>query len=55
MAKKQIPTGTVLKNEHLTFKRPGTGLSPALLGEILGKKIRNEVASDQLINWSDLE
>ena len=25
------------------------------LGEILGKKIRKEVAFDQLINWSDLE
>lgn len=55
VAKKDIPIGTVLKNEHLTFKRPGTGLSPALLGEILGKKNRKEVTYDQLINWSDIE
>ena len=55
VAKKHIPVGTELMNEHLIFKRPGTGLSPVLISEILGKKTRNEVATDQLINWSDLE
>lgn len=55
VAKKEIVAGTELKNEHLTFKRPGTGLSPALLRQILGRKIRKEIAADQLIDWSDLE
>lgn len=44
-----IRKGTVLTKEMLTFKRPGTGISPAKINEIIGKKISVDVEEDTIL------
>lgn len=55
VAKHDIAEGTDLKMEHFTFKRPGTGLRPSSLEQVIGRKTRRNIAADQLIDWSDIE
>ncbi len=50
MAAKNIPKGTVLSRDMITYKRPAKGgLQPAELPKILGKKTKVDVESDEQI------
>jgi sialic acid synthase SpsE len=42
-----LPAGHRLGRSDLTVKRPGTGLSPAMLEEVIGRTLRVPVKSDQ--------
>ncbi len=44
-----IKAGTVIKAEMLTFKRPGTGISPDRIDEIVGKKAATDLAEDTIL------
>ncbi len=55
VARHAIPSGTVLTRDLLAFKRPGTGISPARLSDILGLRARASLRADELIQWRDLE
>ena len=46
-----IPVGKVITREMLTFKRPGTGISPADLSQVMGKIAQIDIKSDDLIMW----
>jgi N-acetylneuraminate synthase len=50
-----LPAGTVLSPEHLTFKKPGTGLGVERVGELLGRKLRHRVPADTLLSPDDVE
>jgi len=50
-----ISTGEVLTQERIAVKRPGTGISPADLERVLGRRARRDVAADELLRWDDLE
>ena len=50
-----LSSGTVLKREHLTAKRPGSGVSPAELKKLLGLKLVVDKDSDDFLQWSDIE
>jgi sialic acid synthase SpsE len=39
----------IYKNENLTTKRPGTGISPMCFDEVLGMKARRDFAEGDLI------
>lgn len=54
VAKKDIPQGTVLSEDLLTFRRPGDGLPPSRLPELLGKKVQKAIGADQLILLEDI-
>lgn len=47
-----IPSGTVITEKHLTFKRPAYGISPKFIDDILGKKAINDIAEDTILNWN---
>lgn len=49
VAKVDIPKGTTITKDMLTFKRPGTGLSPSRTGEIIGKTSRRDYKKDDFI------
>jgi sialic acid synthase SpsE len=49
VAARRIPAGTVLTNDDLDFKRPGTGLSPSRVGEVLGLKALDDIGPDDLV------
>ena len=50
-----IAIGTVITKEMLTLKRPGIGLPPGKLDEILGRKASIDIDHDSIINESMLE
>ena len=49
VAKKAISKGEKLTDENLTLKRPGTGISPMLWFEILGKIAHKDYHEDEII------
>jgi N,N'-diacetyllegionaminate synthase len=49
-----LPAGTVIKREHLTVKKPGTGIPATRLPEIMGRTLRRSVEADHLLQESDL-
>jgi N-acetylneuraminate synthase len=51
---KDLPTGHVLTNEDLTSKRPGTGISPDLLHQLIGRKLNVDIKGDFLVKWSEI-
>lgn len=50
-----LPSGTILEERHLAFKKPGTGLPPCHSAGLLGRRLRRSLAADATIMESDLE
>jgi len=44
-----IRKGEVISRSKLDFKRPGTGISPADLDKVIGKRAKNDFSPDELI------
>jgi N-acetylneuraminate synthase len=44
-----IPAGTVITESMLTFKRPGTGISPDKLFEVVGKAAAVDIEDDTIL------
>ena len=49
VAARGLEAGHVLTVGDVDFKRPGTGLSPERLGEVLGRTLVRRVTTDELI------
>lgn len=54
VAARPIATGHIIRESDLSCKRPGTGLSPALLNSIVGKTACRDIPVDAILDWSDL-
>jgi N-acetylneuraminate synthase len=50
-----LQSGTILESQHMQLKKPGTGLPPARLESLLGKRLLHEVKKDDFIREEDLE
>ena len=55
VARKNLKAGSILKADDLTLKKPGTGLPPARLADIIGRRLKRSVTADTLIEESDFE
>lgn len=55
VAKFDLPAGTVLREEHLVLKKPGTGIPAARLKELLKRTLKRAVAADTLLSENDLD
>ena len=55
VASADLPAGTVLAREHVAIKKPGTGLSPDRLDEIVGRRLARAVTTDQVLAAEDIE
>jgi N-acetylneuraminate synthase len=55
IAKEEIKEGTVISEDMLTYKRPGTGISPSEIENVIGKKAKMDIAEDELIKYEFLE
>jgi N-acetylneuraminate synthase len=55
VAAETIPEGSHISMDKLLLKRPGSGLGPEKLNEIVGKKVKREIQADMLISEIDLE
>ena len=51
----EIPAGTVLGREHLTVKKPGTGIPAARLDDMIGRRTSRLVSANAMLSESDLE
>ena len=49
-----IPKGERITREMLTIKRPGTGIEPKFINNIIGKKTKKRIKKDQFIKKKDL-
>ncbi len=49
-----LPAGTILTEEHLAFKRPGTGVKPCHAKFLIGRKLNKEINFDYPISWDDV-
>jgi len=49
VAKKDIEKGTIITRDMIDVKRPGTGLAPAYLDKVIGKKASKNIPKDELI------
>lgn len=55
VARVDLPEGTVLRTEHLTARKPGTGIAASRLGAVIGSRLRRDVAADTILAESDLD
>jgi N,N'-diacetyllegionaminate synthase len=51
VARRDIAPGTVLSADMFCVKRPGTGIPPEGLADIIGKKAKSKISAEQLIDW----
>jgi N-acetylneuraminate synthase len=47
--------GHVLVEEDLSIKRPGEGIEPKYCEQLIGKTLKCDVASDQIVEWEHLQ
>ena len=50
-----IPEGTLLSAAMLSFKRPGSGIEPKYLQDLVGKRTKRIIEKDALISWDMVE
>ena len=51
---KNVKKNHIILEEDITYKRPGTGVSPLHWDKIIGAKTIRELESDHILQWSDL-
>jgi sialic acid synthase SpsE len=49
-----LKRGDVLRERDLTYKRPGTGISPLHWDEVIGRALAHDMAVDDVLHWDDL-
>jgi N-acetylneuraminate synthase len=52
--RRDLAAGHVLREDDLTAKRPGTGISPADLDYVVGRSLRAGMREDDVLRWKDL-
>lgn len=55
VARAALSAGTVLTRDHVAVKKPGTGLSPDCLPDIIGLRLARPVEADQVLVADDIE
>jgi N-acetylneuraminate synthase/N,N'-diacetyllegionaminate synthase len=51
IAKRFISKGAVISEDDIIIKRPGTGLEPKNLYDVVGKKTLRNISEEELLNW----
>lgn len=54
VASKKIIKGSLISLDDITLKRPGTGLLPKYIDNIIGRKVSRNIEPDDLITYKDL-
>lgn len=50
-----ISAGTIMTSADLTAKRPGTGVPPSRIAEVIGRRAAMDLAPDAVLKWEHLE
>jgi N-acetylneuraminate synthase len=51
---RNVATGHRLAAEDLTYKRPGTGVSPLHWDQVIGRETTRALQADHVLQWSDV-
>jgi sialic acid synthase SpsE len=54
VVERDLPAGHIIAAADITYKRPGTGISPLHWDEVIGRRTATALASDHVLQWSDL-
>lgn len=55
IAAREIRIGEIITEADITIKRPGTGISPMMLNEVIGRKLKQNVLEDTVLDFSFFE
>lgn len=55
IAAKQIPSGKIIDESDLTWKRPAHGISPIDIKTLIGKKSIVQIEEDEILKWNMFE
>ncbi|MDQ3019422.1 MAG: N-acetylneuraminate synthase family protein [Bacteroidota bacterium] len=55
VTKKKIKAGEILSLENLTWKRPGAGISPKFIDDVIEKKALVDIEEDTVLKWDMIE
>ena len=55
VAARDIGAGLTMTEELIAFKRPGTGLAPAMRSQLVGKRAKTAIPGDTLLTWEMFE
>lgn len=51
---RSIKKGELFTKEHLAIKRPGSGVQPKYIDQIVGKSAGKDLSEDDVLQWSDV-
>lgn len=51
----KLSKGTIIKREMLSIKRPGTGIAPKYIEELVGRKLNQDFDCDTVLQWNYLK
>ena len=54
-ASRNLKVGDKIREEDISFKRPGYGIQPYLWKKIIGKKVIKNIKKDYWIKWDMLK
>jgi N-acetylneuraminate synthase/N,N'-diacetyllegionaminate synthase len=54
VAASDIKKGTIITENLIKYKRPGTGIYPKFKNIVLGRKVKRNLKADELITWEDI-
>lgn len=54
VARVDIEMGTIISSDMVSVKRPGTGIPPEGLSQIVGKKAKANICAEDLIHWEKI-
>ena len=52
---RKIPKNSIISEDMIDIKRPGTGILPKFYDKILGSKTVRDISEDEPITWEDLD
>ena len=55
IAKVDMVSGTKISPRMLIVKRPGTGIQPKAMRQVIGKKAKRIIRKDTVLSWADLQ
>ncbi|MCS7365578.1 MAG: SAF domain-containing protein, partial [archaeon GB-1867-035] len=54
VAKHFIKKNSVITEDDIDFKRPGTGISPKFAHLVIGRKAKRDINPDEILKWDDI-
>ena len=53
--KNNVSKGSILKEDDLIMKRPGDGISPMLIDDVIGKSVNEDLTEDHKLTFENLD